>query len=71
MPVPEAIVVYLPRSATIIQGLGEDHILTKKARLPTLGPELHAVMPEDTQGHVSWTETSPANRLVAIAFGIA
>lgn len=38
MPVPEAMMVHLLRSATIAQGLGLDHIFTKKARLPTVRP---------------------------------
>lgn len=73
MLVPQAIVVYLPHSATIIQGVGEDRTSTNRPDYlqKDFGPELPAVTPEDTQGHVSWTDISPANRLVAIEFGIA
>lgn len=38
MPVPEAMMAHLLRSATIAQGLGLEHIFTKKARLPTVRP---------------------------------
>lgn len=66
MPASEATMVNLLCSVTTIQGLGVDN--TTRAGHNTIGiwPGLSAVMPDNIQRHVSWTETSPANRFTAI-----